>query len=157
MHKLDLVKGWMAVFGQECPTAPALPPQPIASLRDALIMEESLELYESENTTQALDAIADLLYVVHGAAVAYGFSSEQVDAAFKEVHRSNMTKLWSDSDIAASDMSDKTAQSVHDESGTPTDYYVVRKANGKVAKPPSYSPPNLEPILRHTAHDSTVQ
>jgi hypothetical protein len=36
------------------------------------------------------DALADLLYVVHGTALACGVP---IDAVFAEVHRSNMTKL----------------------------------------------------------------
>jgi hypothetical protein len=54
-----------------------------------------------------------------------GITNECFHELFKEVHRSNMSKLWLDKD-------------------TP---YVVKDKAGKVLKPPTYSPPNLQPIL----------
>lgn len=65
------------------------------------------------------DAIADLLYVVHSAAITFGIP---VAAVFAEVHRSNLTKL--------------------DDSGEP-----VYRADGKVMKGPNFSPPDLLPVL----------
>ncbi len=65
------------------------------------------------------DAIADLLYVVYGAALTFGIP---VRAVFAEVHRSNMTKLGDD--------------------GIP-----LYREDGKVLKGPNFSPPNLLPIL----------
>lgn len=66
-----------------------------------------------------LDAIGDLLYVVYGAAVEMGVD---VEPFFNEIHRSNMTKLWPD--------------------GT-----VHRRADGKVLKPPTYSPADLKRVF----------
>jgi predicted HAD superfamily Cof-like phosphohydrolase len=87
-----------------------------------------------------LDAIVDLLYVVFGAAIAYGFSPEQIDAAFAEVHRSNMTKFWT-----AEEVSHSTANLAFSSAG-PAKWRAINE-NGKVIKSPGYSPANLGPIV----------
>lgn len=87
-------------------------------LRLTLMNEELLEADEAMHAGD-LPAIAkeltDLLYVVYGTAVSYGIDLGPV---FREVHRSNMTKLG----------------------GT-------RRADGKWLKPASYSPADIAPIL----------
>lgn len=98
-------------------------PAEVKELRCALVEEEVGELraaVESDDIVGIADAVADLLYVVHGAALTFGIPVNEV---FAEVHRSNMTKLGDD--------------------GEP-----VVRADGKVMKGPNYSPPRLEPILR---------
>lgn len=61
-------------------------------LRAHLIFEEASEfglaMYEGDEL-KALDGLTDLLYVVVGTAVQFGWD---LDGAFNEVHRSNMTK-----------------------------------------------------------------
>lgn len=64
-------------------------PQDIYELRDKLIEEEFKEFREAGSREDIADSLADLLYVVFGAALAYGIPINKV---FKEVHRSNMTK-----------------------------------------------------------------
>ena len=79
------------------------------------------EEYEDINVT--LDSaiedlakeLADLLYVVYGTAEELGIPLEEV---FQKVHQSNMDKLWPDGTI----------------------HY---NKEGKVLKPPTYSPPDL--------------
>lgn len=61
-------------------------------LRAHLMMEELSEAMQALadcDELQLLDALCDLAYVVEGTGVAYGLPME---AAFAEVHRSNMTK-----------------------------------------------------------------
>lgn len=65
------------------------------------------------------DALADMMYVIVGTALVYGIPIEQV---FREVHRSNMTKLWPD--------------------GTPH-----LREDGKVLKGPNYRKPDIAAIL----------
>jgi predicted HAD superfamily Cof-like phosphohydrolase len=63
-----------------------------AYLRSHLQLEELGEEHEAlakGDKLKLLDALADLLYVVEGTAVCYGLP---IDAAFLEVHLSNMTK-----------------------------------------------------------------
>jgi phosphoribosyl-ATP pyrophosphohydrolase len=94
----------------------------VKSLRCALIEEEAREFrdaLEAGDIVEVADAIADLLYVVYGAARTFGIPVREV---FAEVHRSNMTKL--------------------DNNGEP-----VLRPDGKVMKGPNFSPPELLPIL----------
>jgi predicted HAD superfamily Cof-like phosphohydrolase len=59
-----------------------------------LIEEEFIELTNgilSHDMEQIADGAADLIYVVVGTCVSYGIP---IDRIFKEVHRSNMTKVY---------------------------------------------------------------
>lgn len=95
----------------------------IADRNDVKIPEEgSLVVtgepdYRRDCLQGAADAYADLLYVVYGAAIAYGLDMEPI---FAEVQRSNMTKLF--------------------------DGY-KHPETGKWIKGPKYSPANLKPIV----------
>lgn len=91
------VRQFMREMGQETPLAPTYPGQEIAELRVRLIQEELDELAshtqgerETVNLTAVADDLADLLYVVYGAAVAYGITIEPV---FNLVHAANMRKV----------------------------------------------------------------
>jgi predicted HAD superfamily Cof-like phosphohydrolase len=88
-------------------------------LRIALIREEFDELKEAlaaQNLSSIAKEMADLLYVVYGTAVSYGID---MDPVFREVHRSNMSKLGGS-----------------------------KREDGKWIKPATYSPARIEPILR---------
>ena len=138
----------MLTMKQSCPWKAELPDRNTRSLRMCLIAEENAELYAAETVASALDGICDLLYVVHGAAVAYGFNKEQVDGAFAEVHRSNMTKLWTNREVSDLPLERvKELQVIrvgNDDSERP---WLVKNLAGKVLKSPSYSPANLKPFL----------
>jgi len=87
------VTDFMAKAGQHLPEAPQLPTKDVYALRCRLIQEELDELYtayQAYNMVEVADAIADLLYVVLGAACASGIDIEPI---FDEVHRSNMSKF----------------------------------------------------------------
>jgi hypothetical protein len=102
---------------------------------------------------EALDAIADLLYVVYGAAIAYGFSTEQVDNAFEEVHGSNMTKLWTSMELREGcviiQQNGGSWLLVSDNKPDEPDCrcWLVKNAIGKVIKSPSYRKADLEKFL----------
>lgn len=157
------VREFMQVFGQDCPNAPMTPPDQIRELRHKLIREENSEyMVDSGDLVGAADAIGDLLYVVLGAAVAHGIDIEPI---FNEIHRSNMTKLWSKREISdvvdgvnvtslgaiGSDFHNQyDVRFAFDTSvtmDTTWKQYVVRRKDGKVIKSPSYEPANLEPII----------
>jgi predicted HAD superfamily Cof-like phosphohydrolase len=69
-----------------------------------------------------LKELADLRYVVEGTAVAFALD---IDGAFKETHRSNMSKL--------------------DENGQP-----IYDAGGKVLKGPGYTPADMSKFVHLT-------
>jgi predicted HAD superfamily Cof-like phosphohydrolase len=86
-----------------------------------LIEEELAELRnagEARNLVAVADALADLLYVVYGAAETYGIDLQPV---FREIHRSNMSK------------------------GDPE---VVRRPDGKILKGERYSPPRVGEVMQ---------
>lgn len=93
-----------------------------------LIREEITELITAHNKrlewgggnhVEILDAICDSIYVLIGLALKMGFN---LDAAFREVHRSNMSKLGED--------------------GKP-----IKRDDGKVLKGPNFTPPDLTPYI----------
>ncbi|HKT33810.1 MAG TPA: MazG nucleotide pyrophosphohydrolase domain-containing protein [Nitrospira sp.] len=87
-------------------------------LRERLIQEEFEELKEAmgtRNLPAIAKELADLLYVVYGTAVSYGIA---MDPVFREVHRSNMSKIGG-----------------------------YKREDGKWVKPPTYSPAEIERIL----------
>ena len=96
-----------------------------AMLRQRLIMEEAKEVTQERpvvNKVALTKELADLLYVVHGTAVAFGLPLEP---AFVRVHQSNMSKLGDD--------------------GKP-----IYREDGKVKKGPNYQPPDLDRSIRIT-------
>ena len=87
-------------------------------LRVRLIEEEFDELKESMaggDLAAVAKEMADLLYVVYGTAVSYGID---IDPVFREVHRSNMSKVGG-----------------------------YKREDGKWVKPATYSPALIDPIV----------
>jgi predicted HAD superfamily Cof-like phosphohydrolase len=140
-HPMELVREFMRTYQQCIPERPFMPDPVTQNLRYRLIDEEAQELAEATDKTEYLDAIGDLLYVVYGAALAAGFSPHQVDAAFTEIHRSNMSKVWTDDEIH-SIPADCRSHRVGD------NRHIVRRTDGKIVKSPSYSPARLEGYTR---------
>ena len=135
-HPMELVREFMRTFQQYVPSTPVMPDPVTQNLRYRLIDEEAQELNEATDKVDYLDAVGDLLYVVYGAALAAGFSPHQVDAAFCDIHRSNMSKCWSDDEID-SIPADCRSTRVGD------NRHIVRRSDGKIVKSPSYSPARL--------------
>ena len=124
MTNAEKVKEFMEAFGQKVVTTPSWPDAKTIGLRYELIREELEEfsdaIYNGEGTIiDAADALADLLYVVYGAAHAFGIP---IDECFDEVHNSNMSKLGED--------------------GKP-----IYREDGKILKGPYFYEPKLKGIL----------
>lgn len=99
--------------------SPGIVPYEIQVLRRRLIEEELDEYWKAccdGDPVEVLDALCDLAYVLMGTVIAHGMAGV-FDRAFAEVHRSNMTKFPGG--------------------------VVTRRADGKVIKPDSWTPPNL--------------
>lgn len=102
--------------------AKILPPERV-KLRVGLIEEELEELKEAianDDLVEIADALGDLAYVVYGAAHEYNID---LDAAVKEIHKSNMSKL----DINGN---------------------VIYREDGKILKSNLFLPPDLSFILK---------
>ena len=118
MTNFESVKKFMQTFGQEVKIKASFPSEKIVSLRVDLINEELSELKQAvqkKDLKEVADALTDILYVTYGAGHAFGID---LDECFKEVQKSNMSKLGSD--------------------GKP-----IYNEKGKVMKGPEYFKPNL--------------
>jgi len=119
----DKVRIFMETFGQEVKREPELPDDETSKLRLELIAEELGELEEAianKDLVEIADALTDILYVTYGAGHAFGLD---LDSCFREVQRSNMSKLGED--------------------GKP-----IYREDGKVLKGPNYSEPDLKKTLQ---------
>jgi len=123
----EMVRQFMIKAGQDCPSTPTLEPtEDVKNLRYELIREELEEFDKAQECSDRIgvaDAIGDLLVVVLGAAVSYGFDIEPI---FNEIMRSNMSKF--------------------------IDGY--KREDGKWIKGPSYSPANLQPIIKKQSRNN---
>ena len=122
MSNFDDVKTFMQTFGQEVKIKAEFPEKKIVKLRYDLIKEELNELQNAIKTKdikEIADALTDILYVTYGAGHAYGID---LDKCFKEVQKSNMSKLGED--------------------GKP-----IYNEKGKVMKGPKYFEPNLKQFI----------
>ena len=122
MSNFDDVKTFMQTFGQEVKIKAEFPKEKIVKLRYDLIKEELNELQnaiKTKNLKEIADALTDILYVTYGAGHAYGID---LDKCFKEVQKSNMSKLGED--------------------GKP-----IYNEKGKVMKGSKYFEPNLKQFI----------
>ena len=118
----ELVGDFMESMDQEVRIKPSFPDEDVQKLRLDLIEEELDELQygiDNKDLVEIADALTDLLYVVYGAGHSFGID---LDECFHEVHRSNMSKLG-------------------------PDFKPIKREDGKVMKPSTYSPPNLKAVL----------
>ena len=89
-------------------------------LYKTLIDEEVKEFFESDNKANTIKEMMDMIVVICGGLHSMGINPE---SAWKEVVRSNMSKV------------DK-------ETGK-----VIRRADGKILKPETYSPPDYKQFV----------
>lgn len=145
----ELVKEFHAAFNKSPdPAEPTDQPSDVRFLRTNLIFEEFREAaeelgyklsaytggapshihlddqheyvsFQEVNLEKLAKELADLLYVVYGTAAAYGLP---IDEVYREVHRSNMSKLGED--------------------GKP-----IYREDGKVLKGPKYSTADIRAVL----------
>src|SRR5690349_21359929 len=121
MTPADFVREFHETYGCPMRETPTLD-VPEAPMRLALIDEEVSELHkavEAGDLVEVADALADIAYVVYGAALTFGVD---LDAVLTEVHRSNMSKLAAD--------------------GRP-----IYRADGKILKGPNFFRPNIAGVL----------
>lgn len=126
---LDQVKEFHETYGLPVENSPNIADQKTNDLRINLIAEELEELKEAlknNDIVETLDALIDLQYVLDGAFLSFGLHDVK-EAAFAEVHRSNMSKLGED--------------------GKP----IRRESDGKVMKGPNYFTPDMTQFIRKRA------
>ena len=123
MTNFEKVQEFHSVYGVPAPKVPQRLTSDRMQLRRNLISEEVQEWGDAlaaDDFREQVDALIDTLYVVYGTLIEMGVNA---DAAFAEVHRSNMSKLGAD--------------------GKP----VYRESDNKVLKGPNFSLPDLTPFI----------
>ena len=122
---MNMVQEFQTVFKLPINEHPnASPGNELTELRHRLMQEENDEYFQAckeEDIIQIADALGDKLYILLGTIITHGLQ-DQFENVFKEIHRSNMSKL--------------------DAEGKP----VVRN-DGKILKSDLYSPPNISRII----------
>ena len=124
MNTNDDVKKFMLACDQMVMNSPVLSEVNAdqAQLYTNLIIEEFKELadgWKAGDLVEVADACADLIWVVQGLCHTLGIPQQKV---WDEVARSNMSKISDNGKV-------------------------LKRADGKVQKPESYSPPNIKAII----------
>jgi predicted HAD superfamily Cof-like phosphohydrolase len=118
----EMVREFHQTFGSSMNDHPGEISEAEAALRIHLMDEELREVVTAiayEDLPAVAKELADLLYVVYGAALAYGIDMEPV---FEAVHKSNMSKM-------------------------PEDGEIKYREDRKIIKPPTYVEPDIKSIL----------
>jgi hypothetical protein len=163
------VREFMQLFGQETPEKPTIMVKHnIVQLRANLILEEAIEtikalgcclvfdsgkltaeILQNVDLVELADGMADSHYVNYcGTACAFGIDMEPI---FAEVHRSNMSKMWTVDEYEKS-MNYPIGLSFtfcwdNDPTNSPMQddrCWLAKNKDGKVVKSPSYSPANIQ-------------
>ncbi|MFI0087316.1 pyrophosphohydrolase domain-containing protein [Streptomyces bobili] len=119
----ELVRQFHLAFGLDARGTPTEVSPALAAHRGELLAEEAAEVAEvavSGPLDHLAHELADVVYVAYGTALVHGID---LDAVIAEIHRSNMTKLGPDGQIA-------------------------RRADGKVLKGEHYEAPDVPAVLR---------
>ncbi|HPF78692.1 MAG TPA: nucleoside triphosphate pyrophosphohydrolase family protein [Alphaproteobacteria bacterium] len=123
---IEMVQEFHETYGLPVEAEQTTGSQKTKDLRINLLQEELDELKEAlsnDDMVETLDALIDLQYVLDGAFLSFGLHNVK-DAAFDEVHRSNMSKLGED--------------------GKP----IRRPEDGKVMKGPNYFKPDMTQFIK---------
>lgn len=118
----EMVRQFHETYDMPIAETPGHPSEDRIKLRRDLISEEYWEYDRAVDNGDLINIaqeLADILYVVYGAALEYGIPLDEVLA---EVHRANMSKLDADGSV-------------------------LRREDGKILKGPKYKAPNFEGIL----------
>ncbi|MFG3026961.1 MazG nucleotide pyrophosphohydrolase domain-containing protein [Streptomyces sp. NPDC048253] len=119
----ELVREFHRAFGLDARSTPTEVSPRLAAHRGELLAEEAAEVAEvsvSGPLDRLAHELADVVYVAYGTALVHGID---LDAVLAEIHRSNMSKLGPDGQVA-------------------------RRADGKVLKGEHYDIPDVSAVLR---------
>jgi len=114
----EMVREFHEAMGQPVGVKFDTAPMDLVLLRRDLIREEINEIIDATSVENLLKEYSDLIYVVVGACVTFGWD---IDEAFRRVHESNMSKL--------------------------VDGKPLLRDDGKVMKGPNYKPADLSDLV----------
>jgi predicted HAD superfamily Cof-like phosphohydrolase len=147
-------------FGVQTNTTPQLDifdkDPKLVAYRLALIEEEVQELRDAikeKDFTETIDALADILYVVYGAATAFGFNA---DKAYDIVQKSNMSKLCETEQDAQetvrryqTEVPQRYDSPAYRKSDDGIHWVVYNQSTMKILKNYKYTPANFEELLKN--------
>jgi predicted HAD superfamily Cof-like phosphohydrolase len=120
-------------------------------MRMRLIDEEMQELrngVSDRDIENVAKELADILYVVYGAAITWGINIDQV---FDIVHEDNMRKVWRSSELgelAGMGVTNYQLKPIRVwDDGIGVERFIVYRSDGKVLKPPSWEASDLAVAL----------
>jgi predicted HAD superfamily Cof-like phosphohydrolase len=97
---------------------------------------------------ETADGLADLHYVGYaGTGCALGIDMEP---AFAEVQKSNMSKLWTKKESESRDI--KSFPLVREIDSTDDRRFIVAREDGKIMKSPSYSPADIKSVIEKQSY-----
>ena len=148
---LEQVKEFHALFNAPVLDLPQIPAKERCDLRISLISEELDELKEAiknNDLVETLDALCDIMYVLNGTILEFGFQNI-FDTAFNEVQRSNISKgcnseLEAQETIEHYKLKDGTRCYYKENNGK---WLVYRKSDDKVLKSINYIRADLKAII----------
>lgn len=114
-------------------------------LRTQLLKEEISELKTAvinDDKKEIIDALCDIQYLLNGTIDLLGFT-EQFETAFKEVHRTNMTKFLSSLNDVQRTIEDYTNAGVKCHYTEKNGKYAIIREDGKLIKPIGWEKPKL--------------
>ena len=120
----DMLEEFNEAFEIPHSYSPTVGEEDLGELRIRLLeeeVEEYAEAVRNGDLLEILDALGDIAYILAGSVLNHGLQFV-IDDAFKEIHRSNMAKLVNGK--------------------------VLKRADGKVAKPDDWTPPDLKQFLK---------
>jgi len=175
----------MRLYGQAIPDVPTIPDEKTRMLRVNCLAEEVGELAMASGVSlhltahpnfakpvievkiepdaipqidQIADALVDCQYFVDGTANTYGLD---LMPFFDEVHRANMSKLWSADELKHTEAGWSATAVVVTYSGNlppakedsccsvpVRQMFIVKRQDGKVMKPPGFKAPDLKAIMK---------
>lgn len=116
-------------------------PNYVSKFGEAIVMLESA--LSETSSPEVLTALVSMQIELSVMVLELGFAPRFI-AAFEEVHRSNMSKLWGDYEriLAVDESLDLTFEKVAE------DKYIAKRPDGKAIKSPSYSVANLKQFIK---------
>jgi predicted HAD superfamily Cof-like phosphohydrolase len=129
-------------------TTAQIPPAEREALRIKLIEEEvgeTLTAMRERNLVEIADGLADSIVVLVGTALEYGID---LTAVWNEVHRSNMAKFPECTNCAGTGVvSELLEHDRHCHSCNGRGTQLLRREDGKILKPPGWTPPDIKKLL----------
>jgi hypothetical protein len=137
-------------FVDACGCAAVISDSKVGTIHDRI---EVVDIGTEPNLIEYADACGDQLVVTYGALNAAGI---QVEPLWAEILRSNKSKRWPHCGVCDKELKVIDGKFFHHADGPDNGHFILaedvtwrvhKRADGKVLKPPTYSPPDIQTVL----------